>query len=1057
MLLPMAERKTTPWRALAVLASLFALHSTLSKSVTRADESQLPQVPANVLQAQQARVVTMQQAAAATIAIFGLDGGGGGSGVIISPDGYALTNFHVSSACGDHMRCGLDDGQVYDAVIVGIDATGDVSLIKLLGRSDFPTAPLADSAQVQVGQWCFAAGNPFVLATNLQPSISLGIVSGVNRYQYPAGTLLEYADCIQTDAAINPGNSGGPLFNMSGEVIGINGRCSFEKRGRVNVGVGYAISANQIKHFLGMLKSGRLVDHATLGATVSTDDSGSVRVSNILSSSDAYRRGLRYGDEIMGLADREVRTTNNFKNILGTLPKDWRVPLTIRRDGKQETLLVRLEGVHSEKQLSDLVHAETAQAQGDPQHPHGNETPPPEESQDKQPTPDGNEDGKGDANENSPDKPSAVEAQHTQKAADASLEPGQPNKPLVASMLIEQTGFANFYFNQQRRNEIWGQLQQTADYPGTPDRWELTGSVAGETTPVTIEMGEQKGTLRVASRVLTTELTDGMSQIVAQRGEKGLLVALHALKQLWRLGPEPIGDTIYLGTMPVYTNMSTGLAEQPQHEVLQTLWYDAKVRFSFDPASRQISLIEVFGDTGQDPIELYVDQYAPIASANGSAANSTDAPVTDAPATTADSSRLFPRRLRLQYGTKPLLLLSIDAVTLGEGQEKAPQADNNNQASRSSGQSDSTRVSLQTLPISPWPKSQLAAPQRVRNTTVLVATQTAAEAPLSEKANSPGDNSAQSPDNSSLQSIALTTEMNTVKLFGAGGAANLDAYQSGLFISSAGHILTAWSTVLDVDTVIAVTSDGGRFESKVLGIDPNLEIAILATGQATNHYFDLQQAAQPTVGSRVLAFSNLYGIATGSEMSSVQKGVVMAKTELNARRGSFASVYQGPVLIIDAMTNNPGAAGGALTTLDGRLVGMLGKELRDASANTWLNYAIPVSALSGSVESILSGKSVQRANVAKRLADRPSILQTLGLVLVPNVLSKTPAYVDQVAPNSRGAFAGVRSDDLILFVNSIRITSQASLLEELQSIDRADSLTLLVQRGNELHELVLAP
>src|SRR6185437_4261740 len=112
--------------------------------------------------------------------------------------------------------------------------------------------------------------------------ITYGIISGVHRYQYPAGTLLEYADCLQTDAAINPGNSGGPLFDSAGRLIGINGRGSFEKRGRVNVGVGYAISINQIKNFLGYLKSGRIVDHATLGATVSMGDRGTVRVSNIL-------------------------------------------------------------------------------------------------------------------------------------------------------------------------------------------------------------------------------------------------------------------------------------------------------------------------------------------------------------------------------------------------------------------------------------------------------------------------------------------------------------------------------------------------------------------------------------------------------------------------------------------------------------------------------------------------------------------------------------------------------------------------------------------------------
>ena len=151
-------------------------------------------------------------------------------------------------------------------MIVGIDPTGDVALIKLLGREDFPAAELGDSDLVRAGDWCFAVGNPFLLATDFQPSISYGIVSGVHRYQPPAGTLLEYTDCIQTDAAINPGNSGGPLFDAQGRLIGINGRGSFEKRGRVNVGVGYAISINQIKKFLGCLHSGRIVDHATLGS-----------------------------------------------------------------------------------------------------------------------------------------------------------------------------------------------------------------------------------------------------------------------------------------------------------------------------------------------------------------------------------------------------------------------------------------------------------------------------------------------------------------------------------------------------------------------------------------------------------------------------------------------------------------------------------------------------------------------------------------------------------------------------------------------------------------------
>ena len=102
---------------------------------------------------------------------------------------------------------------------------------------------------------------------------------------FPSGTLLEYADCLQTDASINPGNSGGPLFDAEGRLIGINGRCSFEKRGRVSVGVGYAISINQIKHFLGCLRSGRIVDHATAGILVTSDEDGRVVVGDILAES----------------------------------------------------------------------------------------------------------------------------------------------------------------------------------------------------------------------------------------------------------------------------------------------------------------------------------------------------------------------------------------------------------------------------------------------------------------------------------------------------------------------------------------------------------------------------------------------------------------------------------------------------------------------------------------------------------------------------------------------------------------------------------------------------
>ena len=189
----------------------------------------------------------------------------GGSGVLISADGYAISNFHVTSGSASFLKCGLNDGRVYDAVLVGIDPTGDVSLIRLLGRSDFPFATAGNSDNVRAGDQCLALGNPFLLASDFSPTVTWGIVSGTRRYQYPSGTFLEYTDCIQIDASINPGNSGGPLFDIQGRWIGINGRASFEKRGRVNSGAAYAISVNQVLHFVDHLKCGLIVDHGQIG------------------------------------------------------------------------------------------------------------------------------------------------------------------------------------------------------------------------------------------------------------------------------------------------------------------------------------------------------------------------------------------------------------------------------------------------------------------------------------------------------------------------------------------------------------------------------------------------------------------------------------------------------------------------------------------------------------------------------------------------------------------------------------------------------------------------
>src|SRR5713101_3509814 len=264
-------------------------------------------------EAEEKRVAVIDKVRPSVVAIFGRGGQGGGSGVLIDADGYALTNFHVTAGSGNVMKCGLPDGVLYDGVLVGLDKVGDVALIKLLPKKPgqkFPFAVMGDSDKLRAGDWSLAMGNPFLLATDFTPTVTFGLISGVHRYQYPAGTLLEYTDCIQIDTSINPGNSGGPLFNMQAELVGINGRGSCEKRGRVKSGVGYAISINQIKNFMGHLRAGLDSDHATLGAIVqmATEEGSrtSLVVNNILESSDVRRRGLDLQDALLEFAGRPV-------------------------------------------------------------------------------------------------------------------------------------------------------------------------------------------------------------------------------------------------------------------------------------------------------------------------------------------------------------------------------------------------------------------------------------------------------------------------------------------------------------------------------------------------------------------------------------------------------------------------------------------------------------------------------------------------------------------------------------------------------------------------------
>ena len=310
---------------------------------------------------------------------------------------------------------------------------------------------------------------------------------------------------------------------------------------------------------------------------------------------------------------------------------------------------------------------------------------------------------------------------------------------------------------------------------------------------------------------------------------------------------------------------------------------------------------------------------------------------------------------------------------------------------------------------------------------------------------------------SSLADTLRRAQPAMVKVYGAGGFQGLEAYQSGFLISPDGHILTAYSTVLDTPALRVVLDDGRRLEAKMLGGDARLDIAVLKADAQGLPFFDLGKAVEAEPGTPILALSNMFGVAVGNEPATVQQGVISIVTNLDARRGTFEIPYTGRVYILDAVTNNPGAAGGALITRDGQLLAMLGKELRNSRNNTWINYALPIAQLQPSVDAILAGERIVAGqDLGRPKALKPLTPQALGIVLVPDVVPRTPPYVDAVRANSPASKAGLRPDDLIVFLDDALVPSCRALNDELQYRDHFAVVRFTVLRDRQLIEVELA-
>ena len=279
-----------------------------------------------------------------------------GSGVVISPDGFVMTNHHVIENA-DKVTVTLSGGDEYEAEIIGSDETSDLALIKLSG-SDFPYAELANSDDLLIGEWVIALGNPFELfSISNKPSASVGIISATNMDfgMQKSGKVLQ--DMIQTDAAINPGNSGGPLVNAMGQVIGINTFIFTDyEHFRGSVGIGFAIPINSARRIAEELRmtgeidrgysTGLIVQSVTRSISRYLDIPfvKGVIIVEVNQGSPADMTGLEPGDVILTVNGEDVNKPSDIRTVIleNDLRSGDKVTLQIFRNGNYKKVKIKL-------------------------------------------------------------------------------------------------------------------------------------------------------------------------------------------------------------------------------------------------------------------------------------------------------------------------------------------------------------------------------------------------------------------------------------------------------------------------------------------------------------------------------------------------------------------------------------------------------------------------------------------------------------------------------------------------------------------------------------------
>jgi serine protease Do len=266
----------------------------------------------------------------------------GGTGFIIEPEGYILTNNHVIEGA-EKVEVKVGDRDDYTAKIVGRDPATDLALLKIEGKGPFPTVRLGDSDKIRVGEWVMAIGDPL----NFDKSVTVGVISGKGRNVGLSRATSSFESLLQTDAAINFGNSGGPLVNVSGEVVGINTAIARAQN------IGFAVPVNMAKRLLPQLKKGKVV-RGFLGVQVQSIDkkwqetyglksAEGALIESVEKGKPADKAGIKYEDVITRVDDVPVKTHRDLIDYVSGKAPGTKITLGFIRDGKEQTTVVTLE------------------------------------------------------------------------------------------------------------------------------------------------------------------------------------------------------------------------------------------------------------------------------------------------------------------------------------------------------------------------------------------------------------------------------------------------------------------------------------------------------------------------------------------------------------------------------------------------------------------------------------------------------------------------------------------------------------------------------------------